>query len=55
MATPRRIYDAVSLPPIMSAMLSGAAISNGEVFWGSGYSNFGGGTPNNALYAFELR
>ena len=26
--------------------LSGAAISNGEVFWGSGYSNFGFSTPN---------
>ncbi len=35
--------------------LSGAAISNGEVFWGSGYSNFGFGTPNNKLYAFTLR
>ena len=37
--------------------LSGAAISNGEVYWGSGYSNFGGafGGPNNKLYAFELK
>jgi polyvinyl alcohol dehydrogenase (cytochrome) len=35
--------------------LSGAAISNGELFWGSGYSNFGFGTPNNKLYAFELK
>jgi polyvinyl alcohol dehydrogenase (cytochrome) len=34
--------------------LSGAAISRGEVFWGSGYSNFGNGTPNNKVYAFEL-
>lgn len=34
--------------------LSGAAISRGEVFWGSGYSNFGFGTPNNQLYAFSL-
>ena len=34
--------------------LSGAAISNGEVYWGSGYSNFGFGTPNNKLYAFSL-
>ena len=34
--------------------LSGAAISNGMVFWGSGYSNFGFGTPNNKLYAFGL-
>ncbi len=35
--------------------LSGAAISNGEVFWGSGYSNFGFGTPNNKLFAFALK
>ena len=35
--------------------LSGAAISDGEVFWGSGYSNFGFGTPNNKLYAFSLQ
>jgi len=34
--------------------LSGAAISEGMVFWGSGYSNFGFGTPNNKLYAFGL-
>jgi polyvinyl alcohol dehydrogenase (cytochrome) len=34
--------------------LSGAAISNGMVFWGSGHSNFGFGTPNNKLYAFGL-
>lgn len=34
--------------------LSGAAISQGMVYWGSGYSNFGGGSPNNRLYAFGL-
>lgn len=34
--------------------LSGAAISEGTLFWGSGYSNFGFGTPNNKLYAFGL-
>ena len=34
--------------------LSGAAISNGTVYWGSGYSNFGFGTPNNKLYSFGL-
>ena len=34
--------------------LSGAAISQGEVYWGSGYSNFGFSTPNNKLYAFGL-
>jgi len=32
----------------------GAAISNGVVYWGSGYSNFGLGTPNNKLFAFGL-
>jgi polyvinyl alcohol dehydrogenase (cytochrome) len=36
--------------------LSGAAISNGMVFWGSGYGQYGGalGTPSNKLYAFGL-
>jgi polyvinyl alcohol dehydrogenase (cytochrome) len=34
--------------------LSGAAISDGSLYWGSGYSNFGFGTPNNQLYAFSL-
>jgi polyvinyl alcohol dehydrogenase (cytochrome) len=34
--------------------LSGAAISDGMLFWGSGYSNFGSGTPNNQIFAFGL-
>ena len=34
--------------------LSGAAISEGMLFWGSGYTNFGFGTFNNKLYAFGL-
>jgi polyvinyl alcohol dehydrogenase (cytochrome) len=35
--------------------LSGAAISKGTVFWGSGYTNLGPpGTFNNQLYAFEI-
>jgi polyvinyl alcohol dehydrogenase (cytochrome) len=34
--------------------LSGGAISQGTIYWGSGYSNFGFGTPNNKLYAFSL-
>jgi polyvinyl alcohol dehydrogenase (cytochrome) len=36
--------------------LSGAAISEGMLFWGSGYSNtiLGSVTPNNKLYAFGL-
>ena len=33
---------------------SGAAISDGVVYWGSGYSNFGLGSPNNKFYAFQL-
>jgi len=32
--------------------LSGAAISDGRLYWGSGYSFFG--TPNNKLYSFGL-
>jgi polyvinyl alcohol dehydrogenase (cytochrome) len=32
--------------------LSGAAISEGRLFWGSGYTLFG--TPNNRLYSFGL-
>ncbi len=34
--------------------LSGAAISDGMLFWGSGYSNFDFGSANNKLYAFGL-
>ena len=34
--------------------LSGAAISEGMLYWGSGYSNLGLGTANNKLYAFGL-
>jgi polyvinyl alcohol dehydrogenase (cytochrome) len=41
--------------PAGGSCLSGAAISRGTIFWGSGYSNFGFGTPNNRLYAFELK
>jgi polyvinyl alcohol dehydrogenase (cytochrome) len=40
--------------PSGGSCLSGAAISDGMVFWGSGYSNFGFGTANNKLYAFGL-
>jgi polyvinyl alcohol dehydrogenase (cytochrome) len=40
--------------PSEGSCLSGAAISNGTVFWGSGYSNFGFGTPGHKLYAFQL-
>lgn len=34
--------------------LSAAAISEGRLFWGSGYSTVGFGTPNNKLYSFGL-
>jgi polyvinyl alcohol dehydrogenase (cytochrome) len=40
--------------PSGGSCLSGAAIVNGALYWGSGYSNFGFGTPNNKLYAFGL-
>jgi polyvinyl alcohol dehydrogenase (cytochrome) len=40
--------------PSGGSCLSGAAISRGMVYWGSGYSNFGFGTANNKLYAFGL-
>lgn len=33
----------------------GAAIVDGAVYWGSGYTQLNLGTPNNELYAFELR
>ena len=32
---------------------SGAAIVNGTVYWGSGYSSCGVGTANNKFYAFS--
>jgi len=32
----------------------GAAVVDGTVYWGSGYSNFGAGTANNKLYAFTV-
>lgn len=34
--------------------LSGAAIADGTLYWGSGYSNFGFGTPNSRLFAFSV-
>ncbi|MGA7270003.1 MAG: PQQ-binding-like beta-propeller repeat protein [Acidimicrobiia bacterium] len=40
--------------PSGGSCLSGAAISDGMVFWGSGYSNLGLGTANNQLYAFGI-
>jgi polyvinyl alcohol dehydrogenase (cytochrome) len=41
--------------PSGGSCLSGAAISEGTLYWGSGYSNFGFGTPNHKLYAFSLQ
>ena len=32
---------------------AGAAIANGTVYWGSGYTNLGFGGPNNKLFAFS--
>lgn len=36
------------------SVISGPSIVDGTLFWGSGYSNIGVGTPNKRLYAFEL-
>ena len=33
---------------------SGAAVVDGNVYWGSGCVNFGLGTPNNKLYSFGV-
>jgi polyvinyl alcohol dehydrogenase (cytochrome) len=33
---------------------SGAAVVDGNVYWGSGYANFGLGTGNNKLYSFGV-
>lgn len=33
---------------------AGAAVANGTVYWGSGYSNWGVGTGNKKLYAFTV-
>jgi polyvinyl alcohol dehydrogenase (cytochrome) len=33
---------------------SGAAVVQGTVYWGSGYSRFGMGTPNNKVFAFSV-
>ena len=35
--------------------LSGAAIAGGNIYWGSGYSNFGSGTGNNQFFAFSVK
>jgi polyvinyl alcohol dehydrogenase (cytochrome) len=40
--------------PSGGSCTSGAAIANGMIFWGSGYSNLNLGTPNNQLYAFQV-
>jgi polyvinyl alcohol dehydrogenase (cytochrome) len=36
------------------SVLSGAAIVDGSVYWGSGYSNFNLGSTNNKVYAFGV-
>ena len=41
--------------PSGGSCLSGAAIVGGTVYWGSGYANFGAGTPNNKFYAFDTK
>ncbi|MFN6441486.1 MAG: PQQ-binding-like beta-propeller repeat protein [Nostoc sp. DedSLP01] len=36
------------------SVVAGAAVVNGTVYWGSGYSRYGKGAPNNKLYAFTV-
>ena len=36
------------------SVISGAAIVDGVVYWGSGYGQFGSGTNNTTLYAFSI-
>ena len=36
------------------SVVAGAAVVDGMVYWGSGYSRFGIGVPNNKLYAFTF-
>lgn len=36
------------------SVIAGASIADDTVYWGSGYSHFGLGTPDNKFYAFTL-
>lgn len=36
------------------SVVAGAAVVNGTVYWGSGYSRYGLGVFNNKLYAFTV-
>ncbi|MBG1264596.1 PQQ-binding-like beta-propeller repeat protein [Nostoc commune] len=36
------------------SVIAGAAVVNGTVYWGSGYSNYNQGVANNKLYAFTV-
>lgn len=36
------------------SVVAGAAVVNGTVYWGSGYSRYGKGAFNNKLYAFTV-
>jgi polyvinyl alcohol dehydrogenase (cytochrome) len=40
--------------PSGGSVMSGAAVANGVVYWGSGYSNKLLGRPNNKLFAFSF-
>ena len=47
--------DQVLVPgPSGGSCLSGAAISNGTIYWGSGYTSLGG-TANNKLFALGVK
>ena len=36
------------------SVIAGAAVVNGTVYWGSGYSHYQIGVSNNKLYAFTV-
>ncbi len=37
-----------------SSVIAGPAIVGNFIYWGSGFSRFGLGTPNNKLFAFSI-
>ena len=39
-------------PPAQGSIFSQPVVSNGVVYWGSGYAHIKPGKPNNAVFAF---
>jgi polyvinyl alcohol dehydrogenase (cytochrome) len=37
------------------SVIDGPAITNGAIFWGSGYKHIAPGTPNNKVFAFSIK